>query len=77
MATQGFFDGEFQIGRLNQANLADLAGNAIGIPVAKVINQAVLEEFLDVLPVIGRRRPFSYAVSESPNSAPSSAPDID
>ena len=50
LATQGFFDGDFEIGRLNQANLADLAGNAVGIPVVEVINQAMMEEFLDVLP---------------------------
>jgi hypothetical protein len=49
LCTQGFFNGEYDIGRLSQANLADLAGNAVGIPVVEVINQAMMEEFLDVL----------------------------
>ena len=54
LATQGFFDGDFELGRLNQTNLADLAGNAVGIPVTEVINQALMEEFIDVFPVTGR-----------------------
>ena len=63
LMTQGFFHGEYEAGRLNQANLSDLAGNAVGIPVTEVINQCVLEEFLDLLPADSKKvrpSPFLY-----------------
>jgi hypothetical protein len=57
LMTQGLFPDEYESGRLNQTNLADLAGNGVGIPVVEVINAAITEEFLDILPVVLRSRP--------------------
>jgi site-specific DNA-cytosine methylase len=49
LMSQGFFDGEYTDARISNAGLADLAGNAVGVPIAAAINQCLLENFLDVL----------------------------
>jgi hypothetical protein len=49
MMTQGFFPGQFIDARCGEAALADLAGNAIGMPVCMAINQAMMRAFLPAL----------------------------
>ena len=66
LMTQGLFPVQYSDARCSQTALADLAGNAVGCTVAQVINQCLLEEFIDVLPLRETMAPSRAAASAAP-----------
>ena len=70
MATQGFFEQEFLDARLSQTALADLAGNAVSVPVTACILHHLVAEFADVLDVSRSGQTSSGSSSSSSTTNP-------
>ena len=49
MMIQGFFENAFKSKGFTNAQLSDLGGNAVGIPVCAAIHLALLDAFIDIL----------------------------